>query len=347
MEKYITWYRFLMKAWAKKKSSWIQLVGMVLVILLIIGTQLPDANNTVIGICNQDGEFVEDVIEKLENKESVFQFKRYEEPEKLREAVVEGKVESGFIFEEGLEEKLEKSRKNKLITCISTPLTTKSAVARETVFVAFLERYSEDILLEQEEQVFGKGSSEISEMLLEKNQEYLNGDKIFRMDFEEVESSGKVQEQKSETFPVRGMIALLIFIMILMEHGRKFEQKACAVEKALTTREKMCFEFIRYLASATIPALVGICLLVYAGNGAGILKEVVGMLLMVVISALWMVLVGKLFRNSITYASWIMTIVVANVLLCPVFFDLSEYLPAIRYVNCIFPVGIYLKWFTI
>ena len=58
-------------------------------------------------------------------------------------------------------------------------------------------------------------------MVLEKNQEYLNGDKIFRMDFEEVESNGKTEEQKSETFPVRGMVALLIFIIILMEHGKK------------------------------------------------------------------------------------------------------------------------------
>lgn len=345
MEKYITWYRFLLKAWAKKKSSWIQLVGMILVILLIIGVQLPDTNNTVIGICNQDGKFAEDVIKKLESSESVFQFKRYEEPEQLREAVVQGKLESGFIFEAGMEEKLEKSRKKELITCISTPLTTKAAVAQETVFAAFLERYSEEILLEQEGQVFGKTSSEISEMLLEKNQEYLNGDKIFRMDFEEVESNGKTEEQKSETFPVRGMVALLIFIIILMEHGKKFEQKDCSVEKALTTREKMCFEFIRYLTSATIPALAGIFLLVYAEGSAGILKEVVGMLLLVLASALWMLLIGKLFRNSITYASWIMTLVVANLLLCPVFFDLSEYLPAIRYVNCIFPVGMYLKLF--
>lgn len=55
MEKYITWYRLLLKSWMKKKSSWLQLVGMVLVVVLIAGIRVPDTNNTVIGLCNKDG----------------------------------------------------------------------------------------------------------------------------------------------------------------------------------------------------------------------------------------------------------------------------------------------------
>lgn len=336
MEKYITWYGLLLKSWIKRKSSWIQLAGMVLVVLLIAGIKLPDTQNTIVGLCNQDGAFAEEVVQKLETRESVFEFQRYDNPEKMKEAVIRGELECGFIFEKG---------KKESITCISTPITTKAAVAGETVYAAFLEKYSEEILLEEQEDVFGEKTSEISKVLLDKNQEFLEGDQIFRMDFEEVESSQKMPRQEAETFPVRGMTALLIFVMVLMNHGKKFEQKDCSFEKALMPREAVCFEFIRYLAGAAIPALIGICLMMYNGNGAGILRETAGMLVLVLTSALWVVCIGKLFRNSITYASWIMTLVIGNLLLCPVFIDLSEYLPAIRYINCIFPLGIYLKLF--
>lgn len=345
MEKYITWYRLLLKTWMKKKSSWLQLAGMVLVVLLVAGIHIPDTNNTVIGLCNKDGDLVEDVIENLQGGESVFQFAAYEDENKMQEAVIRGELESGFVFKKGFEKDLKQGKRKNLITLITTPLTTKGAVAKETVFAALLERYSQEILLEQEEQVFGRKSEEISKALLEKNQEYLNGDELFRIDFEEVAANSSEVGEGAETFPVRGMIVLLIFVMILIEHGKKFEQKDCAVEKALTGSEKIYFEFFRYLSVATIPAFTGIALLVGTGNGTFFIKEVLGMMLFMVILGLWMVLVGKLFRNGTTYASWIMTLVIGNLLLCPVFVNAAEYVPALGYLNCIFPMGIYLKLF--
>ena len=161
MEKYITWYRLLLKSWMKKKSSWLQLAGMILVVLLIAGIRIPDTNNTVIGLCNKDGELAGDVIEILQNKESVFQFTAYTDENKMLEAVIRGEVESGFVFQKGFEKALEQGKRKNLITFLTTPLTTKGAVAKETVFAAGLERDSQEILLEQEEQVFGEKSQEI------------------------------------------------------------------------------------------------------------------------------------------------------------------------------------------
>lgn len=345
MEKYIVWYGLLIKSWVKRKSSWLQLVGMVLVILLVAGIQMPDVNNTVIGLCNRDGAFAKDVVKKLQDSESVFQFETYDDEIKLQEAVVSGKLESGFVFEQGLEKNLEHGKKKKLITFITTPLTTKGAVAKETVFAAFLERYSEAVLLEQEKTVFGKESEEISEALLERNQEYLGSDELFQIKFEEIGEDGKRAEEGAATFPVRGMVALLIFVIVLIEHGRKFEQRDCEVERALTSGEKRGFAFLRYVSAATIPALASILLLVGTGQGTAVAKEVLAMIVFVMVTGVWMVLVGKLFRSGTTYASWIMTLVLSNLLLCPVFINAAEYVPALGYLNCIFPVGIYLKLF--
>lgn len=345
MEKIITWYRLLVKSWIKRKSSWLQLAGMLLVVVLVGQIKIPDINNTVIGLCNQDGAFAQDVIEILQTQDSVFQFQVYEDSQKMQQAVIRGELEGGFVFEKGLEKDLQKGKKKKLITAITTPLTTKGAVAKETVFAAFFQRYSKDILLEQEKTVFGKEDAEISEALLKKNQEYLKSDEIFRLDFEEVAGSGKETAAGADTFPVRGMTALLIFVMILLEHGKKFEQKDCVFEKALTKREKPVFEFLRYVSTAAIPALAGIGVILVTGNGVFFLKEVLAMAIFVVVCGIWMLFIGKLFRNGTTYTAWIMTLVIGNLLLCPVFMDISRYVPALGYISCVFPVGIYLKLF--
>lgn len=345
MEKIITWYRLLVKSWIKRKSSWLQLAGMLLVVVLVGQIKIPDINNTVIGLCNQDGAFAQDVIEILQTQDSVFQFQVYEDSQKMQQAVIRGELEGGFVFEKGLEKDLEKGKKKKLITAITTPLTTKGAVAKETVFAAFFQRYSKDILLEQEKTVFGKEDAEISEALLKKNQEYLKSDEIFRLDFEEVAGSGKETAAGADTFPVRGMTALLIFVMILLEHGKKFEQKDCVFEKALIKREKPVFEFLRYVSTAAIPALAGIGVILVTGNGVFFLKEVLAMTIFVVVCGIWMLFIGKLFRNGTTYTAWIMTLVIGNLLLCPVFMDISRYVPALGYISCVFPVGIYLKLF--
>ena len=345
MEKYITWYRLLIKSWMKRKSSWLQLAGLLLVVALVGQVKIPDINNTVIGLCNEDGAFVQEVIESLQTGESVFQFQVYSDSEEMQQAVIRGELEGGFIFEKGLEKDLQKGKRKKLITVITTPLTTKGAVAKETVFAAFFERYSQDILLEQEETVFGREDAEVSEALLKKNQEYLKSDEIFRLDFEEVAGKGTEAATGADTFPVRGMAALLIFVMILLEHGKKFEQKDCVFEKALTQREKMAFELLRYVSTATIPALASAGLIMITGNGVFFLKEILGMVIFILVCAIWVFLIGKLFRNGTTYASWIMTLVIGNLLLCPVFLNISQYVPALGYIGCIFPVGMYLRLF--
>ena len=345
MEKYIIWYRLLLKVWIRKKSSWLQLVGSVVVVLLIAQIRIPDINNTTVGLCNQDGEFAQDILEDLRDKDSVFQFEIYEDEKEMQQAVIRGDLDSGFVLKSGMEQELKNGKKRKLILFVTTPLTTKGAVAKETLFAAFLERYSEEILLEQEVQVFGRESKKISEALLEKNQEYLDSDELFQIYFEEVSGNIKSEEKKRDTYPVRGIAAVLIFMMVLMAHGKKFEQRECVFEKALTKREAVCFEFLRYVSTATVPAFVSLILIYVTGNGVFIFKELFAMLLFVVILGIWMLLFGKLFRNGTTYASWIMTLVLGNLLLCPVFVNWAEYVPALEYLGYIFPVGIYVGMF--
>lgn len=350
MEKYITWYFILLKTWICKKSHLLQLVGMVLVILLIAGIHLPDSENVKVGLYNEDGEFAENIIQKLMESESVFVFETYESEENLKNAVINGGIECGFVFREGMEEKLERSsgKKKNLITYLATPLTTKGSVAKETVYAAFLETYSDILLTKEKEQVFGPDQTEVSQTLREKNQYFLEGDQIFQIHFTYIENYDNAQNEKktSTTYPIQGMAAVIIFLILFLEHGKKFSPQSVAFERALNGWEAAIFRLLRYLSAVTFPAMTAVlCICVCCGGK--LLQTVGSMLVFVLISVIWMSLAGRLFHQSVSYAAWTMTFVAVQLIICPVCVDLSQWVPAISWIRCLFPSGIYLQFLLV
>lgn len=51
MAQYKIWYALQLKAWLKRKTSWLQVLGMILLVLLTAHIHLPDADNTRVGVC--------------------------------------------------------------------------------------------------------------------------------------------------------------------------------------------------------------------------------------------------------------------------------------------------------
>lgn len=347
MEQYIVWYKLQLKAWTKRKTSWMQLLGMVLLVVLIAQIHLPNAENTEIGICAGKDAYAGNVVRRLKTKQSVFTFRTYLEEEALWQDIVSGKIECGFVFADDFEARVKSSNLKKAVAYICTPFTAKGAVAQETVYAAFFELYSETILQEHALELYGKEDQKLKEELLEKNRYLLEHSDMFQVEIKEIDSipaaEGRTKGRtKGETQPIQGMVGLFVFLMLWMTHGRKFESSGNAIMRALDIRQRHIFEYLGYLAAGTIPALAGTGMLLLSGASRGAGKEMLYMLLFVAVSSLWVLLVGKCFRNSTTFVAWVFTILLMQMLLCPILIDLSEYVPAVAYVNKIFPLGWYL-----
>lgn len=95
------------------------------------------------------------------------------------------------------------------------------------------------------------------------------------------------------------------------------------------------------LATVTVQSIAGFILIMTESN-RGFFIELKAIILFVLLSALWVLVFGRLFRNEITYVSFIVTLIVVNLMICPVFIDLSVYVPALQYISYCFPLGIYL-----
>ena len=232
MEKYIVWYVLQLKAWCKKWICLLEIIGMIFLVLLIQNIALPKGDNTAIGICNEDGAYVENLFEQLREQDSIFDFKVYPDRNSLEEDVISGIVECGFVFEKDFATDWQEDNYKDTITYICTPLTTKGYVAQETVFAVILREFSSDILQQSASEIYSEPDTQTIQELQEKNEEYLSSSDIFHMDTQTVKQTEK-KEKKGETYHVQGIVGLLIFISMLMNGVESFHKKGHSMVDSL------------------------------------------------------------------------------------------------------------------
>ena len=339
MAQYKIWYALQLKAWLKRKTSWLQVLGMILLVLLTAHIHLPDADNTRVGVCGAEDEYADSVLESLRSGDSIFEFVEYPEEEDMRRDMVSGRIECGFLFPEDFQERIWEDRLKNSVTYICTPFSAKGLVAQETFYAAFFEGYSKKILIGSEEEMYGRSSEKLTEALLEKRDDYLYDREMCCMDIIETAQPRGEAGASGEVRPVQGMTGLFLFAILWMAQGRKFDGNGNGALSALDWRRRRRFRYLGCLAEATVPAAAGILLILSAPGHRGIGAEISSMVLFVMVCSFWVPTVGSLFHNSTSFAGWTLTILLVQMAVCPAFVDLAEYVPALKVIRWGFPLG--------
>lgn len=339
MKQYIIWYTLQFKAWVRRKTSWMQVLGMILLVVLTAQVQLPDAENTRVGVCSAPDEYAGRVLERLRAGDSMFDFIEYPQETAMRQELVAGRIECGFIFSENFQELVQEGRIKDSVTYICTPFSAKGMVVQETFYAAFFEGYSKKILIGSEEEMYGRSSEKLTEALLEKRDDYLYDREMFCMDIIETAQPRGEAGASGEVRPVQGMTGLFLFAILWMAQGRKFGGNGNGALSALDWRRRRRFRYLGCLAEATVPAAAGILLILSAPGHRGIGAEISSMVLFVLVCSFWVPTVGSLFHNSTSFAGWTLTILLVQMAVCPAFVDLAEYVPALKVIRWGFPLG--------
>lgn len=341
MPKILVWYQLFLKSNFKKKSAWIQIIAMILLAGLLAVVRIPDGNNMQAGVYTSESAKAEEVLELLRKEGSAFQFVVYSGEEELERDVESGKLECGFIIARDFDKKMEKGDVENIVRYICTPMTSKGEVMKESFYAAFFQIYSNTLLENNEELIFGDQNDRRLDKWLETNHEFRQSSKIFQVEYREVDNAVSPQAVR-KTYPMQGVIGLMILLILFLSHGRRFEPNGMAVEKALFGKERFFYSVCGMLAAGTVPALIGTVLVMCSGSSRGALREIFFMFLFLIWAAIWTWLIGKLQRSLEGQISLVLLILIINILICPIFFDLSEYIPAMQYVKYISPLGLYL-----
>lgn len=346
MEKYVIWYALLSRARMKKLTFWLMLLGMAGVVLLIGKSVLPQNTNTKIGIYCEDDDFLETMLQNLEKNESIFSFEKMESEEELKKVVISGQLECGFLIDDNIERKMERGSLEEAVICYRSSFSNKTEVAKETFFAAFFECYSEILLKNSASELIGEEGQEALETLLTANQEYLDGKDVFYIEKEVVGEAQSVKtDEKEIVFPVRGTIGLFIFMTVLLIYGEGIQTEKNSFRKYLPGSQKVIFSFLDCMAGAMAEIAFGIVLMKVMNVAENIGIEIIMLLFLVTFSFVWSCLLGIFLKKEDTYMGWMFGVLLLNAVVCPVFFDMAEYIPAVKMLRCFLPLGLYLQLF--
>lgn len=195
------YYKLQLKLWLKHRICWLQILFLVLLLLVIGGIHIPDTKNSSIGLAGVTSGITQTIADRLMQKRDVYQFTTYEGTEELEQAVEAGELECGFVFDKEFAKQYEEGSFTDSITYVYTPFTTKGMAVRETVYGTVLELYGEKLLQQNQETIVGQSSEEISAMLADRYEYYLNSDAIFHTEVIYVETDAGMESDLRRAEP--------------------------------------------------------------------------------------------------------------------------------------------------
>ena len=409
------YYKLQLKLWLKHRICWLQILFLVLLLLVIGGIHVPDAKNSRIGLTGVTSGITQTVADRLLQKSDVYQFTTYEDTEELEQAVEAGELECGFVFDKEFAKQYEEGSFTDSITYVYTPFTTKGMAVRDTVYGTVLELYGEKLLQQNQETIVGQSSEEISAMLADRYEYYLNSDAIFHTeviyvetdagmesDLRRAESGSDGQKGDADRLEIgkpnhnqnsnqnsnqnhnqnsnqnrnhnriagqpsdmenliRGVISCMIFLAVYLSGASCKEEKNQHFLSILEKGKRHSYECAGMLAAVTPMMLVGTglsCLTILqsemldAASGAGfvtatgigmvIVTEILQMLLLIVVSILFTACTMCIWKKDMGMLSALPVLILLQIIICPVIFDMAVYVPAVKYIRYLCPIAYYL-----
>lgn len=376
MEKW-HWYTIHLKAWLLRKNSWYTLVVMVILLGCIACVYIPKHSEQmqVIGVYTANDQMAEEILQHCMEDSQVFHFVPYDSKVELEKDVMSGNVAGGCVFDEAFSKHIKDDNIRKQVTCLTASGSSEIFALKETIYAAFLEVYSPTFLAKQSIYVFDdildEEESEVTQALTQNFEKNNAQDVLFHVVYEEVspendedaysdtttysKESASMNTHKdkfdnatekkvvSGIYPLQGAAALFLFIMAWMCMGKKLEKTSMGLFGVLNRRSQIVYTTMQALAELTIPAVCALIIVLLSGqNSRGVLLECAWMLIFICICSVWTALVGQLIHTATAWSGWVLTLCMVQVIICPVFFNLSQYIPAVRYLKYLLPVGWYV-----
>ena len=96
MERYLTWYYQNLKLNIKNKSTYLQILFMILIVIIMSNIEIPSSETVKILLYNEDGVMGDELIEKLINADTVYEFEEENNLQQMEERILAADAECVF-----------------------------------------------------------------------------------------------------------------------------------------------------------------------------------------------------------------------------------------------------------
>lgn len=341
MEQLLTWYRIFLKRYMHRWTYYFQLLLFIVILITINHIRLPQKKDLTVYIYNDGTEIGNKIIRDLKSADSIFSFVSADNKDMLEKAVKSGSADCGFEIGSEADESMAVGKCKGIVTYVSSVFTSKGSIAKETFFAAFFKEYSEQILQNEQNAIFGVDDEDIRESLIQRNRQYLAGDDVFRVDYHTEGKRAVSVANEDQMQPLRGTAAILIFMLLLFVKGEEIAAGSREPAMYFSGITRMKFRLGRYMAAVTLPFIAVFILLMHGRDLRYAFPEFVCLAVFVLLCMIWCESFAALTGKKI-YSAGFLSVLLVTIVMCPVFFDAGEFVPALRYVSYLLPPALYM-----
>lgn len=355
MKKISLWFVLLCKRQIKNIVLAILLIAMPVAALVVrLVPAMSETDSVIIGVLIEaDDDVSNGIRNSLYSLGDNFEFSLCSSYDELTNNVFSGNLACGYVISGDIESKLMNSDYKNIITQVVKEQNTVTDTSNELMFSAVLNgssaylaySYMSDNNLIPSSQI----SNALKDIKAETERLHSSGSTL-SISYKTMTSLGEVSNDvitsfDSTTFPLRGMIAIVVFIACLLGISQWITDKQNYVLAPMSSGFITISRFLYVIVPAIMFAASGIISIFISGISQNVMLEIGAMLLFIAVNAIVGFILTFVIKKSNTLMALLPVIIICSLIVCPVFVDLSNLLPVIGIINKCFPPFYYLMFF--
>ena len=288
------------------------------------------------------------VANVLLQEEGSFDFYLCESQEQLEEDVASGRAECGYSFPDGLKTQLLENDYKDSITVTVSPATVSADLISETVFAGMFSVWGKELL--EDYVVNGdifeetrKFNEDVWNSIAPSYEEFLTNGSTFRFEYASIDGEIVEKPKMKAIFPVRGLGAVSIMVMGLAAAVMAIEDDENGFYSRTGIGRKRWFQTVSIAASVFISCLVVLGAIAIAGECNELYRELLNLLIYGGIAVWFSMMIVICIPKSVIVAGMIPLFILGSLIACPVFADLSVFLPVLKIVRYFFIPWYYMS----
>lgn len=344
LRKLFLWFWMLSKRLYKKPTF---LVLILLIPVVIVGYRAISGGESgmlTVGLtCREEDPIAQAIFADLQESSSMMTFRIYEDPQEAEDLLRSGKLDTVWIFPEDMAHKIEAfaqnpTSSNAFITVLEREDNVSLMLAREKLSGVVFPYLSERIYVHFLRDLAPELDSLTDDQLLA----YYHGTNL---DFDLFEFTGAAAGPKETNYllsPLRGLLGTLILLCALAAAMYTIRDQEKGTFSWVSKRWRFLPELGCYLTAALHIAVVCLVCLTLCGLSGSLWTELAVLLLYSLCCSVFAMTLAQIFGSVKSLATLLPLILVASLVICPVFFDLgfmrrAQYvLPPTYYINAIY-----------
>lgn len=339
MKRLFFWLWLLVKRQLKSPAMLAFLIGMPLVCVAISSMPaMKEEGVPKVALFVSDGDEVAlDTINHLVKGQYSVEFYLAKDREQLSKDIEQGYADHGYYFKDGLTLKLKETNYDGCISLVqSSSSNILTTMTKEVVFSELFRVYALEVAKDYVKTacLFQGRQDEAIEIIETNYEKYGNSNDTFSIDFEELDSVGNtvMMEDAKVVFPVRGVLAILVFVAGLYGGVWWKSEKRKGVFMAMPSYLSKSSRYIYILVPTVLFAVSAELSMALTGT-AEYPFELVKMLCYIVAIVIFVAILTMVIPNERLMVSVIPVFAIACLVLCPVFVSLSPLSPVFKYLS--------------